>query len=485
MKKLIIGVLLIIVVLVSIIAIKTAAYKSKQIVSTDGKRNNYAMDESAIKHLSEAVKIATISYDDTTKFNQAAFDSLFTFLHTQYPAVFEKLDDTLINKRNLLLKWNGSNTATKPVIYYAHLDVVPIEENTLQEWKHQPFSGDVADGFIWGRGTLDDKGSVIAIFESLNRLIANGFTPQRTVYFAFGSDEEIGGANGAQVIADYLRKQELHFEFYMDEGGMVSEGLVPNVKHPVALIGTAEKGYVTLELSVNMKGGHSSRPPRESSVDVLVAAVKKLHDNQDERQIAEPVENFLSYVGPEMGMPLKAVFANKWLFKPLILNEYEKSAEGYALLRTTEVATVINAGVKENIVPSLVTAKINYRVLTGQTTDEVIKNAKKLIDDDRVEVAKGEVYEPSKNSTTDSYGFQLMQKTMATVYPDALVAPFLMIGSTDSKHFQDLTDNTYRFFPARMDRDLVGTIHGINERIRTEDFMETIQFYQTMLTNLK
>lgn len=485
MKKLLFALLLLLVVFVVVVTIKTISFKSKQIISADGKRIDFAIDESAIKHLSEAIRINTVSFDDTTVVNQAAFDSFFIFLRTEYPNVFETLEDTIINQRSLLLKWEGKNKDTKPIILYAHLDVVPIEEITQAKWTHSPFSGEVADGFIWGRGTIDDKGSLISIFEALNRLQATGFIPERTIYFAFGSDEEIGGKKGAAAIAAFLRAKKVQFEFYMDEGGMVSTGMVPNIKRPVALIGTAEKGYVTLELSVNLKGGHSSHPAAQTALDVLVKATKRIHDRPERRRTVETVNEFMEYVGPEMPQPLKTVFANGWLFKPFILNEYEKSPEGSALLRTTSVTTVMNAGVKENVIPSLVSAKINFRILSDETVANVVERVTRIIDDERVKIKTEEVTEASRNSSSSTYGFQLLQRTAAQIFPDAITTPFLMLGSTDSKHFQDLTENTYRFFPVRMSAEQVGTIHGIDERIGVKDYMETIAFYELLLKEIK
>ncbi len=485
MKKILLFLLLAVIVLVAVLVVKTSSFKSKQIAPADGKRKELPVDESAVKHLSDAIKINTTSFDDTTIVNQLEFDSFFTFLKTEYAPVFQNLEDTIINQRSLLLKWKGKNETAKPVILYAHLDVVPIEETTKAKWTHEPFSGEVADGFIWGRGAMDDKGSLISIFEALKRLQTKNFTPERTIYFAFGSDEEIGGKKGAAMIADYLRAQKISFEFYMDEGGMVSEGIVPNIKRPVALIGTAEKGYVTIELTANVKGGHSSHPPKESAVDVITSAIKKLHNNPEQARTVETVNEFLEFVGPEMPQPIKIAFANRWFFRSFILKEYEKSDEGRALLRTTEVATVINVGVKENVIPSLVTAKVNFRVLNDETTKDVIERATKTINDTLVKITVGELYEPSRNSSSSTYGFKLLQQTTAEVFPDAIVTPFLMLGSTDSKHFQDITENTYRFFPVRMNSDLLGTIHGINERIGVKDYMETISFYETMLSKLK
>lgn len=484
MKKVLLAVLLLLLVLAAVMAVKTAAYQGRQ-VQSDKPPAAIKLDKQALNHLTQAVRIQTVSYDDTAQLNRAEYDSFFRFLHNTYAQVFEQLEDTVIAGRSLLLKWQGKNTSAKPVIFYAHLDVVPVEESTRDKWLHAPFSGERADGFIWGRGTLDDKGSLIALLEALKADVAANVVPERTIYFAFGSDEEVGGNLGAARIAEYFRQQHISFEFYVDEGGFVSSGMVPHMSKPVALIGTAEKGYVTLELTVNKPGGHSSRPAKKTALDVLMAALTRIHDNPEKGRVVEPVEEFLNFIGPEMPFPLKTVFANRWFFSPVIMREYEKSPEGSALLRTTNVTTVINAGLKENVIPTLVSAKVNFRVLNDETTKDVVDRITRLIGDTSVVIKAGELYEPSKNSSSDSYGFKLLQQTAAEVFPDAMVAPFLMLGSTDSKHFQDITENTYRFFPCRFDKDQVGSIHGINERIGEQAFMETITFYRSLFHNLK
>ncbi|MDB5281519.1 MAG: hypothetical protein JWO06_594 [Bacteroidota bacterium] len=492
MKKILLGLLVVLMVLIGVLLFNTYTLKSKQLVTGKAGPRYFKEDLPAIHHLSDAIKIRTISYDDSLKMqDNTAIDTLFTFLHATYPAVFSSLNETVIAKKNLLLKWQGTDSTLSPVMLYAHMDVVPVEENTLSQWSHPPFGGELdndrqtSDGQIWGRGALDDKGSLISIYEAINKLLKKGFTPKRTIYFASGSDEEIGGKNGAATIAKYCLDNHIHVSFLMDEGGMVSEGVVPNLKKPVALIGTSEKGYLTLELSVNIKGGHSSHPAKETSIDVLTNAVKKIHDNKFEAHFSQSVEEFLDYLGPEMPMPVKVVFANRWLFKSVIISQYTKTDEGNALVRTTGVTTVINGGGKENVIPNKVTAKVNFRILPGQTPAEVMAKMKSVINDDRVEIVAGEMTEPSGVTSSDAWGFKAIQKTSAEIFPDAYVAPFLMLGSTDSKHFSKVTDQTYRFFPARMDNDLLGTIHGIDERIKMPTYLEAIEFYQQLLINLQ
>ncbi len=419
MKRLFSFVLTLIVVLLAVMLYNTVNFKTRQITSNHPLApDSFKLDSQATEHLASAIRIQTISYDDHMRMDgTTVFDSLITFLKNTYPAVFSALQNTIINKNNLLLKWQGSDANQLPAVLYAHMDVVPFEWATINQWKHGPFSGDIADGYIWGRGAIDDKGSLISIFEALNRLVQTGFKPQRTLYIASGSDEEIGGNNGAKTIAAYCRANNIHFKFYLDEGLMVSQGMVPGIKRDVALIGTAEKGYVTFNLSVNMKGGHSSSPAKETAIDVLNNAVKQIHDRPFKKKATKPIDEFIKYIGPQMPVAQKIIFANAWLFRPLILSVYEKNGEGNAMVRTTGVTTVINAGIKENVIPSLATAKVNFRILPGETAAQVEKRVRKAINDPRVTITKGEVFEPSKMGTADAWGFRLLQKTTSEVFP--------------------------------------------------------------------
>lgn len=474
-----------IITLAAILTIRTLSFKSKQITTADAKAVVQPVDELAIKHLSEAIRIPTISYDDTLHGDKgAALYSFGRFLRIAYPQVFSALQDTVFSGGAILLKWQGFSDE-QPAIFYAHMDVVPIEENSLTEWKHQPFSGDVADNFIWGRGAIDDKGSLISLFEAVNKLVQQGFKPAHTIYIACGSDEEIGGDKGAGAMADYCRHKNLHFAFYLDEGGFVSHQIVPNVNRDVALIGTSEKGYVTFELTVEMPGGHSSKPPKETSLDVLMQSAVKIDHHEFEKRAVQSIDEFMDYVGPEMQGMNKVALANRWLFKPLILSQYAQAKESNAMVRTTGVTTVLNAGVKENLIPSRVSAKANFRVLPGETVKEVELEIENAIDDKRVQIKPREVFEPSKTTGADSWGFQLLQQTSSKIFPDAIVTPFLMIGSTDSKHFEDISDNIYRFFPTRMDNEALSGFHGLNERIKVQAYMETIAFYKQLITDMQ
>ena len=487
MKRILLFVCISLLLLIGVLVFNTLTLKSKQLIAANGKPLELAIDSNAIAHLSGAIKINTVSSGDSLKMADAGphFDSIIDFLKGTYPLVFSSLEDTVISRRNILLKWKGSNAGLAPAMLYAHMDVVPVEQNTLAQWKHPAFAGDIAENCVWGRGALDDKGSLISIMEALTRSLQKGLRPERTIYIASGSDEEVGGRTGAAVIAQYCRDNKLHFGFYLDEGLVITQGIVPNIKKDVALIGTAEKGYLTIELLVSMPGGHSSKPQKETALDVLVKAVKSVHDKPFDKMTAPSTKEFIDYLAYEMPMPYKLVFANDWMFKGVILSVYSKTDAGNALIRTTGVVTVMNAGLQDNVIPTKVSAKINFRILPGQTSNDVLTHVKEVIHDDRVQILALDKAEPSKSTSADTWGFKLLQKTCGEVFPDVIVAPSLMLGSTDSKHFADLTDATYRFFPIRLDDEAIGTIHGINERIKIPYFMETIRFYENLLSNLQ
>lgn len=466
--------------------LRTFTLKSKQIKVADAEIVKVNIDSAAIARLSRSVQFKTVSYDEHEKIDYTQFDSLREFLSSAFPLVHQHLNREVVNHHSLLFTWKGSNENIRPIIIYAHMDVVPVEDVNLADWQVAPFSGEVKDGYVWGRGTLDDKGSVLAILEAVEKLLQKGFVPPRTIYIAFGHDEETGGNYGAAKIASLLKSRNIKAEFHLDEGGLVSHGMVPGVTEDFALIGTGEKGFLTLELSVKMKSGHSSRPPKQTALGTLITALSKLEAYTFERGVSITVKDFIEYVAPEMKMPLKIVFANQWLFKSLILNEYQKSIEGNAMIRTTGVPTVLNAGVKENVIPGEATAKVNFRILQGETSQDVIQKVKSIIQNDSVKIKPfGVTFEPSKNADTKGEGFTTIQRSIARVFPDVKVAPFLMLGSTDSKHFQEISENVYRFLPVRMDREEVAKIHGVNERISLKAHMESIAFYQTFIEELQ
>lgn len=484
MKKFFLFILFLLLFLISIISFNTLRFSSVQgELKKEGRK--FEKDSVAIRHLSESIRIKTISYDNNSQTDYSQFDSLFIFFRKSFPLTFSKLNVRVINQHSLLIEWKGKSTALKPVILYSHLDVVPAGKDSNSQWTHDPFAGLADDHFIYGRGAIDDKGSVIAILESVEKLLTTDFTPARTVYLAFGHDEEASGEKGAKKIAETLARENIKADFLLDEGGLVAIDMVPFVSRPVALVFTSEKGYMTIELKVKSNGGHSGFPPVDPPIEILAQAIKNIHDHPFEKRMTESVSEFMDFVGPEMKMPFKLLFANRWIFSPLIFHEYEKIPSANAMIRTTSVATVIQGGEKENVVPTEVKAKINFRILPGDSSASVLRQIEEIINDKRVEVKViGFPSEPSTISSANTPGFQTLRKTISNIFPDAIIAPSLLIAQTDSRHFRNVTENIYRFQPVRMDDKILKTMHGTDEKISIDGFMEMISFYEDFVRNL-
>ncbi|KAG8589329.1 hypothetical protein GDO81_006357 [Engystomops pustulosus] len=332
----------------------------------------------------------------------------------------------------------------------AHLDVVPAPP---EGWDVPPFSGEERDGYIYGRGTLDDKSCVIGVLQALELMLKRGYKPKRSFYIGLGHDEEVSGHNGAMKIVERLQSRGVKLLFVLDEGLAVLDGVIQGVKRPVALIGTTEKGSITLNLTVNQPPGHSSMPPEETSIGILSAAVSRLERN--------PLPNMFG-VGPEASMfeqlagefafPLNVMMANLWLFSPIISRVLERTPSSNAIVRTTTAITIFNAGVKSNVIPRMARATVNFRIHPGQTVTEVLDIVRNTISDERVEISVLNSFDPLPISPFDesNFGYQTLQRTIHSVFSAAPVAPGVCIGNTDSRHFVNLTDSIYRFSPFKM-----------------------------------
>ena len=443
-------------------------------------------DTNAIQRFAQALTLPTISPENESDFDSLAFFQFNDYLKTTYPLSDSLLEKKTFNRFSHLFKWEGRQPDLKPIVLMAHLDVVPVIEENLPDWKHPPFAGKIINDTLWGRGTIDNKIGVIGLLEATERLLKNSFQPERTLYLSFGHDEEIGGLRGAKVIVEHLKKQGVQAEFVLDEGGTISQGIIPGIDKNVALVGIAEKGYVSLELSVKKEGGHSSMPEQESTIDILSAAIVKLKSNPFPAKLAGPIESFIQFLGPEMGLLNRFIFANRWLFSSLITGVYEQTASGNALVRTTTAPTLFHAGIKDNVIPQNAKATVNFRIMSGESSATVMERVQKLINDPRIKITKGRMQsEPSKVSSTQSFGFTTLRNTIGAVYPETLLAPYLVIGGTDAKHFEAVADDIYRFSPMIINPGNIKSFHGLNERIAVSDFNKAVQFYQQlMITSL-
>jgi len=479
MKRILHLLIWLIAMLLIIIIIKTLLFKSLQVQTEKVTIASFG-NESA-DHLSQAVRFPTISYSATSPIDTAAFSGYIDFITKTYPKIKEKLTREVFNNFGLLYTWKGKNPSMKPMILMAHMDVVPPGDTSA--WLKKPFSGENDGKYIWGRGTLDDKAAMISILEAVERLLSEGYEPERTIYLSFGYDEEISGTRGAGTIANALKERGVEAEFVLDEGMAITNGMVPMMKKPVALVGTSEKGYLSVKLVVEMAGGHSSTPEKESALIVLNRAIYNLVNRQMKAKISGPVDDFIRYIGPEMPFYARTIFANKWLFKGILLNVYQGSASGNALVRTTTAPTLIQAGIKDNVIPTKAEAVVNFRILSEENSGDVIKHIENVVSDKRVKIIPLEEgkSEPTPVSPTDVKGFLNVFTALRQIYPEVAVAPTLMLGSSDSRHFSVVTKNIYRFAPIVVNSEDMTRIHGLNERTAIEDFKRGIGFYYRLI----
>ena len=477
LKKLLLITGLLLAAFIAVVVFRAIGFKSKQIAVEKVKPLD--VGEQSIMNFQTAIRIKTISYEDHSRMDTAAFRNNLRFMRSGYPNLNKTLIGEVVNQYSLLYTWKGRNPALKPVILMGHMDVVPVEKESEGRWKAAPFSGDISQDTIWGRGTVDDKLTVIAIMEAVEKLVAQGFQPEQTIYLAFGHDEEISGKQGAGKIAQLLSSRGVKAEFIMDEGGLIIDNILSD--RPVALIGTAEKGYLTIDLAVSADGGHSSMPAPETAIDILARAMLRVRDNPFEGRFTPPTIGLTEYLGPEMPFHLKTIFANRWLAGSLIQKEFEKTPGGYAQFHTTIAPTILSAGFKDNVLPTIAKGTINFRILPGETANSVMKRISDIINDPRVKLIPrtGTSGEPSQVSSTEARGFRIISKTARQLNPEIAVSPFLLTGATDSRHYADISENTYRYVPSR----LLG-FHDINERVAVSDYKGAIAFYYQLIKNL-
>lgn len=475
-RKFILFGLVVMIVLVTILLLNTFTKSSVQMRVEA--RPAPEITDSALQHFKEAIAFKTISFGDRSLFDSTQFLGFRNFLERAYPGFHEQTTREIIKGYTLLYTWKGKNPSLKPIVLMAHQDVVPIEEGTESLWTVNPFAGEIKEDFIWGRGTTDDKINLISLLEAAEKLIRNKFQPEQTIYFSFGHDEEVGGT-GAIAVAKLLKDRGVEAEFVMDEGGIITTNQIPGITKPVALIGTSEKGFLSILLSVEKAGGHSSMPARETAIDILTSAIVRLRANPFEAHFSESMSGFIESLGPEMPFVQRLAFANPWLFRGMIVGIYESSAGGNAMVRTTVAPTILQAGMKDNVIPTLATATINFRLLPGDKVEAVINKVKEIIADDRITInVFGGFSEASAVTPMNSTGYKQIEKAIKTSYADLLTSPFLMIGATDSRYFGEVSPNIIKFSPMI---DPIG-FHGIDERVSLESFKTALWFYEQLLT---
>ena len=439
-----------------------------------------AENDSAALHLSQAIQIKTISFGDTLAIDTAEFTKFRTFLEKSYPNVHAKLERKIFNQFSYVYKWTGKDTTAKPYVLMGHMDVVPVEAVAESKWSVPSFSGAIKNDTIWGRGAVDDKVAVIAILESVEQLLKQNFTPNRNIYLCFGHDEEISGKRGAKVMSAWLKEQGIKPALVLDEGGQIDTKHFQQLKRPFAVIGTSEKGYANFDLSVEIPGGHSSMPANETAIDVLNKAIANIRAHSMEPAITPTMQELLNRTKTAESFSKRMVLSNLWLFQGLMISQLEKTKETNAMVHTTLVPTILNSGIKDNVIPTVAKATFNSRILPGQTSDDVLKFITNAVNDNRVVIKKQTIslMEPSAITSSENPEFKKVEQIIYHSVPDVIVSPFLMIGATDSRYFRGFSDAVLNFSAVQ---DVKG-FHGIDERIGKSDLNRMIFFYNQLLS---
>ncbi|HRD27847.1 MAG TPA: M20 family peptidase [Caulobacter sp.] len=466
-----------------VVAVRTATFKPATQVDLSAVKIAAAtpVDQAqAALHLSQAIRILTISHQNKAENDWAEWDRLHAWLATTYPAAHAAMTREILPNKALVYTWQGSDPSLAPIILMGHQDVVPVTAGTEADWKHPPFAGEIAEGAVWGRGSIDDKGTLVMMFEAAEAMAAKGFKPKRTVIFVSGQDEEAGGT-GAQAAAALLKSRGVKALFVLDEGMAVVRDF-PMVGRPVAVVGLGEKGYATLKIVAPATGGHSSAPPKATGVETLAKAVLAVTSHPFPMKFEGPGADMIRAIAPYAGGVVKMAAANSWLFAPVLIGELSKSPASAATLHTTIAPTMLKGSPKENVLPQDATAWINYRIAPGQTAEEVMARAREVTRGLDVQLSweGGRAIDPSPVSSTTSDGWKILA-ALASDGGTIPVAPGLVTAGTDSRYMTGVAQDVYRFAPMHASLNEFGMIHGTNEHMSLENLKRMTDFYTRLI----
>ena len=460
------------VLLLSVILIRAATFKPK---SQPGEAPEaIAFDkDGAIDALAQLVRCKTISYNDKNLEDDGQFRKLLDLLPGLYPNVFRVCSYQELPDRGVLFRWPGKSDKN-PAVLMAHYDVVPVDE---AKWDKPAFAGIIEDGVLWGRGTLDTKVTFNGVLSAANHLIAQDFQPENDIYFAFSGGEEVNGL-GAENIVNYFVENHIQPAIVVDEGGAVVENVFPGVKGPCGLIGIAEKGMMNVCYTARSGGGHASAPPPKTPVTSLAKACQNIIGHPFKMHITKPALEMFDTLGRHSSFALKIVFANLWLFKPVLdLICRMSGGELNALVRTTTAFTMMEGSNARNVIPPEAKLVSNMRLNPADTVESATAYLKKVVNDEDVEVTVLESFEPSPISETNCDSWNKVAAAVAETWPGCIVSPYLMVQCSDARYYRDLSRHVYRFSAMDLTAEERKTIHGNNEKIRLECACRAVEFY--------
>ena len=464
--------LAIVVAFVAVIAIRTAAFKPK--AQPQAEETPVSFDrEAAVDALGQLIRCKTISYSDHSLEDDAEFEKFIGLLPKLYPNVFKTCSFDQLPDRALLFKWPGKSSGD-PAVMMAHYDVVPVNE---ENWDKPPFDAIIEDGKMWGRGTLDTKGTFNGVLFAADTLIAQGFRPEHDMYFAFSGGEEVSG-NGAPNIVDWFEKNGITPAIVVDEGGAVVENVFPGVKQPCAVIGIAEKGFMNVQFTNRSSGGHASSPKPHTPVGILSQACCDVESNPFDAHIEGPAAQMFDTLGRHSTLLYRMIFANMWCFGWVIdLLGRKSGGEMNALVRTTVAFTQMQGSSARNVIPPEATMVANMRLNPADTVTSAVETLKKIISNDTVEITVLEGTNPSRVSVTEGPAWEKISAAVLETWPGCIVSPYLMVACSDSRHWGRISDKVYRFSAMDLTSEERATIHGNNERVRLEGICKAVEFY--------
>jgi carboxypeptidase PM20D1 len=442
-----------------------------------------AADELALEHFRALIRLPTMAVDPAER-DEAAFDEFAMALRAFYPLVHERLDVETVCERTLLFRWAGTEPGRASVLM-AHYDVVVA---TAEGWTHPPFAAELtgtgAERVIWGRGTLDDKGSVVALLEAVERSLAAGVRPVHDVYILFGHDEETDGT-GAEAAAALLEYRGIEIGLVLDEGGAVVHGVFPTVTAPIAVVGVTEKGVSNFTLTVEQAGGHASTPPRDTATNRLARAIDRLSRHPFPAGLDPVTERMLATVGPHAADPLRTLFTRARLFRPLIVRLFAGlGVDTAAMVRTTAAVTQLSGSLAPNALAERAQAVVNVRIAPGSTVQDARRHLERAIADPLVRVEAIAANDPARVSRMSGPDWTLLARTIVEAYPGAVVTPYVQTGATDSRRFSPRSRSVYRFSPFEMSADERGALHAKDERMHVHTWFTGIRFFERLLRRL-